>query len=199
MDVYEAAIKRRTIRRFKDVTVPYEALKKCADAARLAPSGKNLQLCEYVIIDDGQLLPKAFDSVTSWAGQGRPAGGPPTGHRPKAYIITLIDTALEAELRGTRKLTSYDVGLSNENMILVALEQGIGTCPILSFDAAELRQLLKIPDKYEIALMLALGYPDESPVTEISTGSINYWVDNQWVRHVPKRKLEDILHHNKLP
>ena len=199
MDVYEAVVKRRTIRQFKDIALPYETLEKCVNAARLAPSGKNLQLCEYVIIDDEQLLPQTFDSVTVWAGQARPTGGPPPRHRPKAYIVTLINTTLEAELGGNRKLTTYDASLANENMMLVALEQGIGACPILSFDAGELKQLLNTPDKYDIALMLALGYPDESPVTETSTGPIEYWVDSQGVRHVPKRKLEDIMHHNKFP
>ncbi|NIR92185.1 MAG: nitroreductase, partial [Gammaproteobacteria bacterium] len=35
MDVYEAVNKRRSIREFKDVPVPYDMLEKCVDAARL--------------------------------------------------------------------------------------------------------------------------------------------------------------------
>ena len=199
MDVYEAVISRRSIRRFKDVAVSYDVLEKCVNAARLAPTGRNRQLCEYIIIDDEQLLPKVFDSITTWAGQARPLGGPPSGHRPKAYIITLINSALEAELGGIRRIAIYDVGMAVENMILVALEQGIGSCPILSFRQNELKQILNIPDNYEIALVLALGYPDESPVLEISNGAIEYWTDSQGTRHVPKRKLEDIIHRNKFP
>jgi len=190
MNVYEAATSRRSIRRFKDIALPYDVLEKCVNAARLAPSARNCQLCEYIIIDDEQLLPKVFDRITNWAGQPKPLGGPPPGHRPKAYIMTLISGTLE---------TDYDVGMAAENMMLVALEQGIGTCPILSFEQNELKQILNIPDSYEIALMLALGYPDESPVLEISTGSIEYWTDSQGTRHIPKRKLEDILHWNKFP
>ena len=199
MDVYEAVISRRSIRRFKDIAVPYEVLEKCVDAARLAPTGRNRQLCEYIIVDDEPLLPKVFDSINVWAGQARPIGGPPAGHRPKAYIITLINSTLETEFGGTRRVTIYDVGMAAENMILVAQEQGIGTCPILSFKENELKQILNIPDNYEIALVLVLGYPDESPVLEISTGSIEYWTDSQGTRHVPKRKLEDIIHRNKFP
>jgi len=199
MDIYEAVTRRRSIRRFKDVAVLYEVLEKCVDAGRLAPSGKNRQLCEYIIIDDEQLSPRVFDSMTSWEGQARTKGDPLPGHMPKAYIITLINGALEAELGGIRRVTIYDVGMSAENMVLVALEQGVGTCPILSFDENELRKTLNIPDNYTIALVLALGYPDESPVQEISTGPIKYWVDSQGTRHVPKRKLEDITHQNKFP
>ena len=199
MDVYEAVIKRRSIRRFKDITVPYEVLEKCVNAGGLAPSARNRQLCEYIIVGDEQLLPKMFGGITTWAGQARAKGDPLPEHPPKAYIIMLINSRLEAEFGGTRSTTTYDVGLSVENMILVALEQGVGACPILSFDENELKRSLNIPDNYDIALVLALGYPDESPVPEVSVGPIQYWIDSQGVRHVPKRKLEDILHRNKFP
>ena len=199
MDVYEAVMRRRSIRQFKDKPVPYDILERCVDAGRLAPGARNRQLCEYIIVDDEELLPKVFDSITIWGGQDKPKGSYPLGNTPKAYIITLINSALEAEFDAKRRSTTYDVSLSAENMILVALEQGIGTCPILSFEESELKPVLNIPDKYDIALVLALGYPDEAPVLEVSTGSVEYWVDSQGVRHVPKRKLEDITHRNRFP
>jgi nitroreductase len=111
----------------------------------------------------------------------------------------MINNTLEAELGGSRMTTIYDVGMAAENIILVALEQGVGACPILAFDEDELKLVLNIPDDYAIALVLVLGYPDESPVQEVSTGPIKYWVDSQGVRHVPKRKPEDIIHRNKFP
>ncbi len=199
MDVHEAVAKRRSIRRFKDITVAYDILERCVDAARVAPATRNRQLCEYIIVDDEQLLPQVYDTIAIWAGQSAAKGGPPPEHRPKAYIVTLINTSLEAEFGGTRQFIIYDVGMAAENMILVALEQGIGACPILSFKQTELKQVLNIPDKYEVALVLALGYPDENPVLEVATDSVKYWVDSKGVRHVPKRKLGDITHRNKVP
>ncbi len=199
MDVYEAAIKRRAIREFKNIPVPYEIVERCVNAARLAPSAMNRQLCEYIIVDDVQLLPQVLDTVGSWAGQSRPDGGWPPGHGPKAYIVILINCSLEAELGGGRPNTSYDVGLAAENIMLVALEQGIGSCTIASFDQDKLRRVLSIPDKYEVALVLALGFPDESPVLEIATDPVKRWVDSEGVRHVPKRELKDISHRNRFP
>ena len=84
MDVYEAAISRRSIREFKDIPVPYDVLEKCVNAARLAPSAMNSQLCEYIIVDDEQLLPQVLDAVGSWAGQPRPKEGWSPERRPKA-------------------------------------------------------------------------------------------------------------------
>ncbi len=195
MDVYHAVTSRRSIRRFQDRAVPYAVLEKCVNAARLAPSARNRQLCEYIIVDDDRLLPRVFDCITTWAGQPKPKGATPAG-APKAYLVTLINTTREAEAGSRRQVTIYDVGMAAENMILVALEEGIGSCPILSFQEEELKQLLQVPDNYDIALVLALGYPDESPVVGTTTGGTQYWVDSQGRRHVPKRKLEDILHHN---
>ena len=199
MDVYEAVTKRRSIREFKDTPLAYDILERCVNAARLAPTAVNRQLCEYIIVDDEKLLPQVFNTVGSWARQPRPKDGWPPGHRPKAYVITLINSALETELGGTRDVTTYDVGMSAENVILVALEQGIGACPILSFKEDELKPILNIPDNYEVALVLALGFPDESPVVEVFTDSIERWVDNEGVRHIPKRELKDIIHRNRFP
>lgn len=199
MNVYEAMVKRRTIRRFKNIPVPREALEKCVNAARMAPAARNNQMCEYIIVDDDELLPAVFDTINTWAGQPRPQGGAPPGHRPGAYIVTLINTAREAELGGKRSWTTYDIGMAGENLMLTALEQGLGTCPLLSYVENELKHVLNIPGKYEIGLIVALGYPDEIPVAEEATDSTRYWVDEQGVRHVPKRKLEDILHHNRFP
>ncbi len=199
MDVYEAVNKRRSIREFKDVPVPYDMLEKCVDAARLAPAAMNRQICEYIIVDDEQLLPQVFDTVGSWAGQPRPQDGWPPGRRPKAYIIILINSPLEAEFGGSKMNTYYDVGLAAENMMLVALEEGIGSCPVTSFIPNMLKQVLNIPDKYEIAMVLALGFPDESPVLEVATDSIKRWFDDEGALHVPKRELKDITHRNRFP
>jgi nitroreductase len=182
MDVYEAAISRRAIKRFKDIPIPYDVLENCVNAARLAPSGKNRQLCEYIIIDDKSLLPKVFDNVTI-------GGDPPPEQMPRAYILSLINTSLERELEASRIVTIYGDGMAVENMILVALEQGIGSCPIMGFKENDLKQLLNIPDKYEIALVLALGYPDEKPVVEISDGSIQSWRDKEGTQREASRGL----------
>jgi nitroreductase len=199
MDVYEAVTRRRSIREFKDMPISYDVLEKCVDAARLAPTAMNCQLCEYVVVDDEQLLPLVLDAVAVWSGVPRPEAGWSPGQRPRAYIFTLINTGMEGERGAGRTNTHYDAGLAMENMALVALEQGLGSCVLTGIDRGKLRQVLNIPDRYDIAMMLALGYPGESPVLEVATGSVERWVDGKGVRHIPKRRLEDIFHRNKFP
>ena len=114
-------------------------------------------------------------------------------------LTLVINKILEISPTASRRIATYDTALAAENIMLVALEEGIGSCPFLSYKESELREILNLPDNYDIALVLALGYPDESPITEVPTDSIKYWVDSHGVRHVPKRKLEDITHRNKFP
>ncbi|MFC1847372.1 nitroreductase family protein [Chloroflexota bacterium] len=193
MGIYEVALSRRSIRRFKETTVPYPLLEKCVNVARLAPCGSNRQLCEHIIVDDPALVTKVSATIRSWAGQS----GLTAEHYPKAYIIILVSNDLKAELGGNDRVINYDVAMAMENMLLVAQEEGVASCTLLSFKEDELRPLMKIPESHDIALVVALGYPDESPLLEAATDSVKTWVDEKGIRHVPKRKLEDILHYNK--
>ncbi|OGO31414.1 MAG: hypothetical protein A2Z29_04625 [Chloroflexi bacterium RBG_16_56_11] len=196
MNVYEAATKRRSIRRFQDKPVPYEVLEKCIDAARLAPSGRNHQVVEYIVVNETKVLATVFENIGGSAKLPPEKGGPRPDQSPKAYTIVLINKALEGDA-SRRRITLYDVGLAAENIILVGLEQGLGSCPILMFNEANLKPALKIPEEYDIALVIAMGYPDEAPVTETATTSLDIYVDGKGVRHVPKRKLADIMHSNR--
>jgi nitroreductase len=199
MNVYEATTKRRTIRKYQNKPVPYEVLERCVDAGRLAPCGMNNQFLEYMVVDGEQKLPEVLACLSMGGKRLDSKESPPPSHYPKACIIPLINTALEAEISAPRTGIMCEVGMSAENIILVALENGVGVCPVMMFDESELKKVLKIPDKYEVAIVMTLGYPDESPIAEESTGSVKVWVDNQGARHIPKRKLTDILHHNGFP
>jgi nitroreductase len=196
MNVYEAILKRRSIRRFKDQAMPYEILEKCINAARLAPSGRNQQVIEYIVINDAKVLPGIFENIGGSAKLPPDKGGPRPEQTPKAYTIVLINKTREGDTN-RRRVTLIDVGLAAESIILTALEQGIGCCPILMFNEADLKLLLEIPDSYDVALVIAMGYPDESPVADVATDSTNIWVDDKGIRHVPKRKLVDIIHRNR--
>ncbi|MFQ6066155.1 MAG: nitroreductase family protein [bacterium] len=188
MKIYEMILKRRTIRRFRNRKIPYEVLEKCVNAARLAPSSGNLQSCEYLIVDEDGLLDGVF-SCLQWAGYILD-GSPPASQRPPAYVIVLINQ--EVKKRGFE----HDVGMALENLILAALEEGVGCCCFGAVERKKLRKRFNIPSRYLIDLVIALGYPNESPVLEPFRGSVKYWKDNKGVLHVPKRRLKDILHRN---
>jgi len=190
MNVYETVISRRSIRRFKDIPVPRELLERCVNAARLAPSAGNLQPLEYIIIDDEKLLPGVFTNI-KWAAYIRPRGEPPPGQRPTAYIAVLSKKDI-----GIPDTVHYGIGMAVQNIMMVALAEGVGSCAFGSVNRVKLRPILNVPDDYEIPLVLALGYPDEAPVEEPCDGSVKYWRDENDVHHVPKKRLETVRHRN---
>jgi nitroreductase len=183
-------MKRRSIRKFEQREIPIELLKKLADAARVAPSGANIQPIEYVIINEQALRERIFPCL-HWAGYITPKGDPQKGEEPTGYIIMLINTRIkEANYQ-------YDVGASAENICLCAVEHGLGTCLMGAIEREAIRKILRIPEYYIIDLVVSLGYPKEQPVMEDMQESVRYYKDEKGVLHVPKRRLHDITHVNK--
>ncbi len=198
MDVYEAIQKRRSIRLFQETPVPYEMLVKCVDTARLAPSAENQQALEFLVIDDTEKLLRISKSTAMVSGYSSGIVRVGFEQQPKGYIVTLVNRTRESKYGDSKRTIPYDVGMANENIMLFATSVGLATCPILMYNAARLRKILEVPDQYEIALVLAIGYPAESSVVEVMTDTIAFEMDEQGTRHVPKRKLEDVLHYNRL-
>jgi hypothetical protein len=63
-----------------------------------------------------------------------------------------------------------------------------------SINRDSLRTAFKIPMRYEILLVLALGKPKETVVLEpVTNDNIRYWRDARERHHVPKRSLEEII------
>jgi nitroreductase len=187
--VYETIRQRRSIRRFTNQRLPEDVLLKLVDAARLAPSGANIQPCEYVVVDESTLVDAIFPCL-KWAAYIAPAGDPSEEERPVAYIAVLID------LHRKKKDGGIDAAAGIENVLLAAWEEGIGSCWIRSIHRKKIKKLLRIPHHLEVNSIIALGYSNEEPVVEEMKDSIKYWKDEKGVLHVPKRKLEDIVHKN---
>ena len=189
MDVYKAIMSRRSIRRFKQKTISVEVLKKLVDAGRLAPSAANLQPLEFFIVRDKKICSQLFETI-SWAGYIKPKWTPVEGERPTGYIVMLVkDSKNPWYLR--------DVSLASENIVLTAESEGLGSCILCKIDKEKIRSILKIPETYIIDSLIALGHKAEESVVEDYSGFVEYWRDEKQVMHVPKRKLEDVIHINK--
>ena len=189
-NVYDLAVERRTIRRFKPDPVPRELLERMVNAARLAPSAANVQPLEFVVVEDTARKAEVFPAL-KWAAYIAPAGDPGPGEEPVAYVVVLVNSKLR------EKMFEYDVGAAMENMILVALGEGVGACWMLSVDRDRLRAVLGVPAEYRIDSVLALGYPAEEPAAEVMGESCRYWKDDAGRLHVPKRPLAAVVHYDK--
>ena len=188
MDVYKAILSRRSIRRFQQKSINVDLLKKIVNAARLAPSAANLQTLEYFIITEENLRSEIFKTL-SWANYIKPKWTPSEEERPSTYIIVLVKNI-------DNPYYLRDVGLATENIILAAEGENISSCIICKIDKKRIKGLLKLPDDIHVDSVIALGYKSEHVVIEDFKKSVEYWRDKDGVLHVPKRKLEDIIHIN---
>ncbi len=192
MDVWEAIRRRRSIRRFKQEAISNEVLLEVVEAGRCAPSAANRQPVEFVVVNSEERRNEIFAQL-AWAAYVQPRRDPPAGKRPVAYIIVLVNTE-----RAMANLGKVDAAAAIENILLAAQGEGIGSCWLGSIKREKVREILEIPDKYDIDSVVALGYPDEQPIMEDCKGdSIEYYLDDKDTLHVPKRPLPSITHMNK--
>jgi nitroreductase len=189
MSLYELMLSRRSIRQFKPSPVSRDILEELVNSARLAPSGANLQPLEFVVVDDEEIRRMLFPCLR-WAAYIAPEGNPKPGCEPTAYVVILVN--MDVRKSGFER----DVGAAVENMILTAWEERIGSCWIANADTKRIQKMLKIPENYKVDSVLALGYPDEEPIAEEMKDSVKYWKDSKGRLHVPKRRLDDVLHFN---
>lgn len=178
----------RSYRRFhQDRLIDAGLLRNLVNLGRLSASGANLQPLKYIICNDPAMNSRIFPT-TKWAGYLKDWPGPGDGERPAAYIVMLGDTEIS-------KGFGCDHGIAAQSIMLGAAERGLGGCMIGSIDRQKLRETLDIPSRYEILLILALGYPKEKVVLEDvgPGGDIKYYRDAEGVHHVPKRTLDEVV------
>jgi len=191
MKVYDAIITRRSIRRFQQKDISTDLLEKFVNAARLAPSAANLQPLEFFVVNDKELCSKVFKAL-GWAAYIKPTWTPEPNERPAAYIIILVKNP------DKNPWSVRDASLAAENIALTAESEGIGSCILCKIDREKLHDILELPENYYVDSLIALGYKSEYPVAvDMKDNDARYWRDENNVLHVPKRKIEDIIHINK--
>lgn len=191
MNVYKAAISRRTIRKFKQKEIPISTLMKLVNSARMAPSTANLQPLEYIIVKEKPLRAKIFDCV-SWAGYIAPEGNPGSGEKPVAYIVIIVDSGVVGLSKFER-----DIGSSAENIMLSAWEMGMGSCWMGAINREKIAKVLKIPASYHVDTVIALGYKNEKPRAVPLKKDCKYWKGRDGELRVPKKSLKRIVHKDK--
>lgn len=63
----------------------------------------------------------------------------------------------------TGKWAVVDATIAMENMVIAAWSLGIGSCWIGGCNEKKVKELLKIPDRWNMVALLTLGYPAEEP------------------------------------
>ena len=187
MTILELVTRSRSCRRFHgNEAISVQQLKNLIELARLSPSARNLQPLKFILSHDARKNAAIF-SCLAWAGYLKDWPGPGEGERPAGYIIVLGDTSLTKDF-------GCDHGIAAQSIFLGATQMGLGGCMLANIQRDRLRTLLKIPERYQILLVIALGVPKEEIILDsVKDGDIKYWRDTSNVHHVPKRTLDEII------
>ena len=188
MNMKQLVMKNRSYRRFfQDHRVSMDELRDLVDLARLSASGANLQGLKYILSTTAERNEKIFATL-GWAGYLKDWDGPEEGEKPAGYIVVVLD-------REISKNCFFDQGIAAQNILLGAVENGLGGCIFMNIQRPQLCEALDLDERYELLLVIAIGKPKEDvrivPLGE--DGSIRYYRDEAGVHYVPKRSLDDII------
>ncbi len=156
MDFFEVVANRRSIRTYKNQTLPQELLQKIMDAATAAPSAGNSQPWAFVVAEQAQTK-QALSKA---------AYGQKNLTEASVVIVVCADEKAAEEAYGPRGKTLYcyqDTAAAVENILLAACALGLGTCWIGAFREEEVRKTINAPANMRPVAMVPVGYPNESP------------------------------------
>ncbi len=158
MQVLQAILSRRSIRKYLKKPVEEDKLLRVLEAARWAPSSRNTQPWAFIVVRSEGMREK---------------------FKELAYGQNFILEAPVVIVVCSRNGSNWvNLGLTIQNICLEAYELGLGTCIVGWFDRRKAKELLDVPDGWNVAYLVPLGYPAESPKSR-------------------RKKLEEIVHYEK--
>ncbi len=184
MKVSTALLKRRTIRKFKQLPVDNEMLLELINYARVAPFAGNIQALKYKIITDPETRDQIFNNV-KWAGY-LPKGTPTPDERPPAFIAVLGDTKIKDTFE-------TDAGAAITSILLGAMEMGLGCCWMGAIRRGAISTILDLPPHLSLLYVIAVGYPAEESEECKYEKDQKYFYNEKKVLQVPKLSVKDIL------
>lgn len=155
METWDALRARRNVRAFTEQPVSSGDLDQILEAGRRAPSAKNWQPWDFVVVTDRDELQR-LSGV--WVGAGHVAVA--------AAAIAIVAPQLD-DAR-TASMLQYDLGQATMSIALAAADLGLGTCHSAVEDQNLARELLGFPADRFLAYLLSVGYPADRPLRVIA-------------------------------
>lgn len=168
MDTWDAITSRRQVRSFTDEPVTDEQLRQILEAGRRAPSGRNGQPWDFVVVTERDRL-QELSGV--WQGAAWVGGA--------AAAVAMI--LPEHEDHHARIMTRFDLGQAAMQMMIAATGLGVASGQAACADQDLARKILAFPDGRFCALILAFGHPADRPLRPIKNPS--------------RRDFDDVVHY----
>jgi nitroreductase len=160
MPFHELINARQSVRKYLPKAVEKEKLEKIIEAVRVAPSACNSQPWRLIIVDKPELKKEVAKATFSKTVSFNKF----VIEAPVIAILVIEKPKLIAKIGGSIKnqeYPQYDIGIAAEHFCLQAADLGLGTCMLGWFNEKKIQQLLNIPKKRKIGLLITLGYAPE--------------------------------------
>jgi nitroreductase len=150
MKVLEAISRRYACRAYQNRSIEQEKLDTIFEAARLAPSAKNLQDWRFVVVTNKDVRRKLAEAANNQM------------FLENAGAIIAACSTSDHLMRCGQAIGPIDVAIALEHIALQATELGLATCWIGSFYPEKVRDILGIPADAAVIELMALGYPADT-------------------------------------
>ena len=156
MEVFEAIITRRSVRRYQGKPVEWDKVITILEAGKFAPSAGNLQNFKFVAVRDEDIRKQIAESCLqqTWMTEA------------PVHIIVLSEPEKIKRFYGIRGERLYDIqggGAVIENMLLTAHSLGLGSCWVGAFDEGKIRDIQNLPEDIAVHGIVTIGYSAEKP------------------------------------
>ncbi len=151
MDFLKLAWERISVRGYRPDPIPDDVLNQVLEAGRAAPTAKNLQPFQIIVIHtEGreEELRRIYNK--DWFVEA-----------PIVMVIAALRDEAYVGRRG-KDYADVDCAIAMDHMILAATALGLGTCWIGAFEPDVAREVLGMPDEAEPIVFTPLGYPVDS-------------------------------------
>lgn len=152
MDFMELAKRRCSVRAYEDRKVESEKLERILEAARIAPTAKNLQPVKLLAVQSGEGLEKVGKAANIYGA-------------PLAIIVCADHQRAWTRPFDSKRSTDIDASILTDHMMLEATELGLGSVWICFFKPDVLREEFSLPEHLEPVNILAVGYASGAPAS----------------------------------
>ena len=170
METWEAITSRRNVREFEERTISEEDLDRILEAGRRAPSSRNWQPWDFIVVTDRAQL---GELAGVWRGGGHIAHSAAT----VAVVLPEFDDAER------RQRAAFDVGQTSMQMMVAAADLGIGSGHSAVGDQDTARVILGLPEDRSVYIMVDFGYPADRPLRPI--------------RRPDRRPFDEVVHRGR--
>ena len=155
MEFLELVKQRKSIRKYQKYNMEPEELYELIECVQKAPSWKNSQTARYYIAYSQEACDVVYNALPEYN---------QNNSKNAYYIISAFKKGIsgtgtdEGDLWG-----SYDLGLQNAYLVLMAKQMGYDTLIMGLRDVDALREWFEIPEDEIIMPVIALGKGDQNP------------------------------------